>query len=306
MPMTSEMQATVAATAIAKASADHVHRIAMDLVASGSLEIGAHRPQDAASVAGLLPSGTPVFVNHLPRHTLADTLGGLLAVRKAGLEPVPHIAARRITSREEVRSFLARATGEAGVRKVLVIGGDTASASGPFADAGELIASGLLAEHGIREAGLAAYPEGHPRLSKTVLSSALSEKVAALTSQGIGAFAVTQFTFAPSRIVELCADLHRRFPDLPVYAGLPGPTSLTRLIQFAQRCGVGASLRALQAHGLGAANLITRTDPSDQLLTIAQHCASGTCPNIVGVHLFTFGGVEPSASFMHRWITQQA
>lgn len=284
---------------------DQMRRIARDLVASGSLEIGAHRPQDAASVAGLLPSGTPVFVNHLPRHSLADTLGGLIAVRKAGLEPVPHMAARRITSRQEARDFLERATGEAGVQKVLVIGGDTATAAGPYADAGALIASDMLKACGIREVGLAAYPEGHPRIPKAVLSSALPEKLAALEAQGIGAFAVTQFTFAPSRIVELCADLHRRYPSLPVYAGLPGPANLRTLIQFAQRCGVGASLRALQAHGLSAANLITRTDPSDQLMTIAQHSASGTCPNIVGVHVFTFGGVEPSAMFMHRWITRQ-
>lgn len=288
---------------IASATADPVRRIAADLVVSGSLEIGAHRPQDAAAVAELLPTGTPVFVNHLPRHTLADTLAGLIAVRRAGLEPVPHMAARRITSREEAISFLERATGEADVQKVLVIGGDTAQAAGPYADAGAFLKDGLLARHGIREVGLAAYPEGHPRISQPALAAALSDKIAALAGQGIGAFAVTQFTFAPSRIVELCADLHRRHPELPVYAGLPGPTSLTKLVQFAQRCGVGGSLRALQAHGLGAANLITRTDPTDQLLSITQHCATRTCPNIVGVHLFTFGGVEPSARFMNRWIT---
>ncbi len=283
---------------------DAVRAIATDLVVSGSLEIGAHRPQDAIAAAGLLPAGTPVYVNHLPRHSLADTLAGLVAVRKAGLEPVPHMAARRITSREEAVRFLERATAEAGVRKVLVIGGDTAQPAGPYDDAGQFLKNGLLARHGIREVGLAAYPEGHPHISRSQLAEALAEKISTLTEQGIGSFAVTQFTFAPSRIVELCADLHRRHPALPVYAGLPGPTSLMKLIQFAQRCGVGASLRALQAHGLATANLITRTDPTDQLLSIAQHSASRSCPNIVGVHVFTFGGVEPSAMFMNRWITR--
>lgn len=283
---------------------DPVRRIATDLVVSGSLEIGAHRPQDAISAAGLLPAGTPVYVNHLPRHTLDDTLAGLIAVRKVGLEPVPHMAARRITSRKEAVSFLERATGDAGVRKVLVIGGDTTSHAGPYADTSAFLKEGLLAAHGIREVGLAAYPEGHPRISRTQLADALSENISTLAQQGIGSFAVTQFTFAPTRIVELCADLHRRHPELAVYAGLPGPASLMKLVQFAQRCGVGASLRALQAHGLGTANLITRTDPTDQLLSIAQHCVSRTCPNIVGVHIFTFGGVESSAVFMNRWITR--
>jgi methylenetetrahydrofolate reductase (NADPH) len=293
------------ANTIATPGGDPTRSIAADLVVSGSLEIGAHRPQDAVAVASLLPAGTPVYVNHLPRHSLADTLAGLIAVRRAGLEPVPHVAARRIVSQEEAERFLEWASGEAGVRKVLVIGGDTASSAGPYADALQFLKTGLLRRYGIREAGLAAYPEGHPRIAKPQLAAALAEKIETLTEQGLGAFAVTQFTFQPSRIVELCADLHRRHPGLPVYTGLPGPTTLTKLIQLAQKCGVGASLRALQGHGLGAANLITRTDPTDQLLAIAGHCATRTCPNIVGVHVFTFGGVEPSALFMNRWITRQ-
>src|SRR6185369_10016825 len=87
--------------------------VAAELVSAGSLEI-----------AALLPSGTPVYVNHLPRHRLLDTIPTLVAVRNAGLEPVPHIAARRIRDRQELKTFLGRATGEAGVRKALILGGD--------------------------------------------------------------------------------------------------------------------------------------------------------------------------------------
>jgi methylenetetrahydrofolate reductase (NADPH) len=285
------------------APSGHVRRAAHDLVASGSLEIGAHRPRDAVAVAGLLPSGTPVYVNHLPRHTLDDTLAGLIAVRKAGLEPVPHMAARRIASREEARDFLVRATGEAGVSKVLLIGGDTAAVAGPYPDAGALLADGLLAAHGIREVGIAAYPEGHPRIGKPALDAALDRKVAMLSQEGLGAFIVTQFTFAPMRSIELCSSLNRRYPDVSVYVGLPGPTTLARLVQFGRHCGVGASLRALQAQGMAAVNLVTRTDPSDQLLAIAQHTVTRGLPNVVGVHVFSFGGVAPGAEFMHRWIT---
>lgn len=293
-----------AAPLSAPAASEAVREAAHDLVTSGSLEIGAHRPQDAVAVAALLPAGTPVYVNHLPRHSLADTLAGLIAVRRAGLEPVPHMAARRITSRAEADGFLARAVGEAGVAKVLVIGGDTDRAAGPYEDAESFIAEGLLAARGIREVGLAAYPEGNPRILKPRLDAALDAKIARLADQGLGSFIVTQFTFAPMRTVELCAALNRRHGDVPVYVGLPGPTTLARLVEFARRCGVGASLRALQAQGMAAVNLVTRTDPGDQLLAIAQHAASRTCPNVVGVHLFTFGGVRPAAEFMHRWITR--
>lgn len=281
-------------------------RAAGDLVSSGSLEIGAHRPEDAKAVADLLPAGTPVFVNHLPRHTLNDTLRGLMAVREAGLEPVPHMAARRIGSEAEVRAFLNAATKGAGVRKVLLIGGDTASALGPYADAAALLRTGLLAEYGVREVGLAAYPESHPRIDMAALNAAFAEKMKLLSQQGLGAFAVTQFTFQPTRTVELAAGLARRYPDLPVYAGLPGPTNVAKLIGYAQRCGVGASFRALGTLGKGALGLVSNTDPSEQLLRVAHHVVTGSTPNIVGVHMFTFGGVTATAAFMNQWITSRS
>lgn len=79
--------------------ANDMTRAVADLIAYGSIEMSAHRPQDAREIAALLPVGTRVYVNHLPRHTLADSLDALNAVRAVGLEPVPHMAARRIAAR---------------------------------------------------------------------------------------------------------------------------------------------------------------------------------------------------------------
>lgn len=282
--------------------AQAAERKAKELLTSGSLEIGAHRPEDARRVSELLPAGTPVFVNHLPRHRLEDTLAGLKAVRAAGLEPVPHIAARRVVSAGELDEFLKRAVGEIGVRKALVIGGDVGAAAGPFADALGLIVTGTLSRRGLKEIAIATYPEGHPRIANPGLEAAFTDKVAALKAQGLGVSAVSQFTFAPHRVLELAARLARQHPDVPLYVGLAGPTSPTRLIAYAQRCGVSASLRALGTQGMAAVRLITHTDPSEQLIAIARHCASGAAPNIVGAHIFTFGGVDKAAEFMNRWI----
>lgn len=284
-------------------TSDAERRTAIDLVASGSLEIGAHRPNDAQAVADLLPAGTPVFVNHLPRHSLDDTLAGLVAVRAAGLEPVPHMAARRITSASEASAFLDAAVARAGVRKVMLIGGDTTGAAGPYGDATAFLRTNLLALHGIREVGIAAYPESHPRIPMAILNAAFADKIALAGDQGLGTFAVTQFTFQPSRMIELATALARRYPLLPVYAGLAGPTSVKTLVGYAQRCGVGASFRALQTLGRGTLGLVSNTDPSDQLQRVAHHVATGATPNIVGIHMFTFGGVAASASFMNRWLS---
>jgi methylenetetrahydrofolate reductase (NADPH) len=274
----------------------------IDLVAAGSLEMGAHRPQDAAAIASLLPAATPVYVNHLPRHRLVDSLEAIAALRAAGLEPVPHVAARRIAGRDELESFLRAAR----VRKALVLGGDEPEALGPYADGAALIRTGLLEAHGVREIGLPGYPEGHPRIPRLALEQAFAEKLALAAGHGLAAYLVTQFCFAPARILEYCASLARSAPGVPVYVGLAGPTSPAALLRFAQRCGVSASLRALQAQGLNAVRLVTRTDPDEQLAVLAHYCAAHAQCNVVGVHLFSFGGVAATAGWINRMIATRA
>ncbi len=284
------------------ASAVESPAIAAELVSGGSLEMGARRPEDAREIASLLPAGTPVYVNHLPRHKLLDTLPTLIAVREAGLEPVPHIAARRIKDRAELKTFLSRATGEAGVRKALILGGDEPVPIGAYADGASLIREGLLAASGLREIGLPGYPEGHPRIPSAVLEKAFAEKRALASAQGMGTYVVTQFSFAPARIIEYCAGMARSAPGVPIYVGLAGPTNPVALLRFAQRCGVSASLRALRTQGMDAVRLVTHTDAADQLSALAHYCAVHADCNVVGVHLFTFGGVTSAAKWMNRYI----
>jgi methylenetetrahydrofolate reductase (NADPH) len=292
-----------AAGATAGAASPDVAAIAAELVACGSLEMGADTPEDARAISGLLPAGTPVYVNHLPRHDLAYTLRALMALRDAGLEPVPHVAARRIVSRQDAQSFLERAVRAAGVRKILLIGGDVPKPAGPYAESAALLREGVVAGAGIQEVALPGYPEGHPGIATETLNAALAEKLSLARQQGLGAHVVSQFSFAPNRIIEYCADLARRAPDVAVYVGLAGPTSPVTLLRFARRCGVSASLRALQAEGMRAVRLVTHVDPTDQLVALARHCRTGSASNVVGVHLFSFGGVARTAAWMNAQIT---
>ncbi|HTP61142.1 MAG TPA: methylenetetrahydrofolate reductase [Burkholderiales bacterium] len=278
--------------------------IAAELVSGGSLEMGAHRPQDARAIAALLPAGTPVYINHLPRHRLLDTLPTLVAVREAGLEPVPHIAARRIRDRAELQAYLTRAVGDAGVRKALILGGDEPGAAGPYADGASLLREDLLTGCGLREVGLPGYPEGHPRISAADLERAFAEKLSLAAAHGMGAYIVTQFSFAPSRIIEYCARMARSAPGVPIYVGLAGPTDPISLLRFAQRCGVSASLRALRTQGMDAVRLVTHTDPADQLASLAHYCSVHADCNVVGIHLFTFGGVTDSANWINRQLSR--
>ena len=158
-------------------------------------------------------------------------------LRRAGLEPVVHIAARRLSDAESLDDLLKRLNGEAGVRRLLVIGGDVDKA-GPFADALAVIQKGRLAERGMTEIGIGAYPEGHPHIPPGRLEASLDEKIAAAAAQGLAVHIVSQFSFSPERIVAWLRQLRACGIGRPVKIGMAGPTSVTALVRFARRCGV--------------------------------------------------------------------
>lgn len=273
-----------------------------ELLAAGSLEISPRELHRAGEVAALLPTGTCVYIPSLPGLPLSRTLDGVAALRAAGLDPVPHVSARRILNRLEFEQFIKEAVTRYGVHRVLLIGGDEPQAKGPFKDSVQILEEGILADCGIREFGVAGYPEGHPRISAQALKEAFARKHRLAREQKIGLYVVTQFSFAPARIVEFCAAMARSAPAMPVYVGVAGPTDPIALARYAQRCGVSVSLRALKSLGTGIAKLVTHTDPGEQLSAVARYSAMREASNVVGMHLFSFGGAVRTAAWMRERI----
>ena len=276
----------------------------IDLIAARSLEISPRELHRAAEVSALLPANTCVYLPSLPGLPLSRTLEAIAALRAAGLDPVPHVSARRILDRDEFKAFLKKAAADYGVHRVLLIGGDEPKPKGPFADSLEVLESGVLNECGVREFGVAGYPEGHPRIAPAVLEKSFQRKIALAAEQGLGLYALTQFSFSPTRVVEYCASLARSAPNVPVYVGVAGPADPVALARYAHRCGVSVSLRALRNLGTGIAKLVTHTDPREQLLALARYCSSREASNVVGVHLYSFGGAARTAAWMRQLITR--
>ena len=202
----------------ASATDEGLHARAAELLVAGSLEISPRELHRAAEVAALIPKSTCVYIPSLPGLPLARTLEAIAAFRAAGLDPVPHVSARRILDRDEFASFLRKAVKDHQVHRVLLLGGDEPKAKGPFNDSLEILESGVLRDSGIREIGVAGYPEGHPRISN--LTESLERKRRLAQEQGLGLYVVTQFSFAPSRVVEYCAGLARSAPEVSIAASL--------------------------------------------------------------------------------------
>jgi methylenetetrahydrofolate reductase (NADPH) len=273
-----------------------------ELLAAGSLEISPREMHRAQALAALLPANTCVYIPSLPGLPLSRTLDAVAAVREAGLDPVPHVSARRILDNREFREFLEKAVSRHGVHRVLLIGGDEPRPKGPYNDSLEVLQEGVIAECGVREIGVGGYPEGHPRIAAAVLQQALNRKLALAREQNLGLYVVTQFCFSPQRVVEYCAALARTHPEVPVYVGIAGPTDPVALARYAQRCGVSVSLRALRTLGSGIARLVTHTDPREHVAAIARYSRSREPSNVVGVHLYSFGGAERTAAWMRERI----
>jgi methylenetetrahydrofolate reductase (NADPH) len=255
-----------------------------------SLEATRPVAAEIAALADILPRGTPLYLTAVPTQDADELVKAAAAVRKSGMEPVAHIAARRLASAEALRELLAGLRGEADMRRLLLIGGDI-DTPGAFTDALSIIQRAGLHEAGIEEIGIGAYPEGHPRIPAGRLEAALDEKIAAATAQGLRVHIVSQFSFSPERILDWLKQLRACGISMPVKIGMAGPTSVPALLRYARRCGVAASLRGLLS-GV-ASGLMGHVGPDRIIETLSVANDLGD----VALHYFCFGGTLETARY---------
>jgi len=280
-----------------RAAPDLARHRATELVAACSIEISPRDDFAGEKLRELLDPGTTVFVNHPGSVTHHDIVAACARLRHAGFNPVPHIAVRRLASFTQANDFLQRAEAEAAVTAALIIGGDPDHPVGPFPDAYDLLASGLIERHGLREVAFAGYPEGHPRISARTLDEALRAKVELAGRQGLDVSLLTQFGFDAAPILRWIAALRARDIVCPVLVGIAGPATVATLAKFAVRCGIGASLRALARGHTAFARILAEAGP-DALIGVLVAEEDPRWP-IDGLHVFTFGGIRRTA----EWIT---
>ena len=259
---------------------------------ASQFSIEATRPNAAeiAALAGILPPATPVYFSAVPTITRGELVSAAALLRKAGLEPVIHIAARRTAAASDLQELLTALRGEADIKRLLVIGGD-ADQLGPFPDALSVIQKGRLREAGIEEIGIGAYPEGHPRIPAGRLEAALDEKIAAAAAQSLRVHIVSQFSFSPERILDWLKQLRACGITRPIKVGMAGPTSVPALFRYAKRCGVAASLRGLVSGA--AASLVGHVGPDRIIETLATADGLGD----IAAHYFSFGGAVETARY---------
>lgn len=261
-----------------------------------SLEVTRPTLADLEAIRGSTGPGIRVYVSAIPTRASVELIGQSALARQCGLDPVPHIAVRNFTSRDELSDLIGRLSAEAGVRRLLIISGDRANAAGPFDNALEIIESGILQQHGITHVSIAGHPDGHPVVSGDVMQRALLAKVEAAEQSGLAADIVTQFGFDAGAIARWIMRIRDLGIETPVRIGLAGPTNLTTLLKFAQRCGVKASIGGITKHAGLVKNLFGVSAPDAIVRALAGENAAGTL-GAVAVHFFSFGGVAATSKW---------
>jgi methylenetetrahydrofolate reductase (NADPH) len=268
------------------------------LMHTASLEVVPGDQNSVETLARLMPPQTRVYITSPAGRPIAASIEAAKDLRRAGLIPVPHIAARRISDRAELLRTLERLR-IFEVDEALVIAGDLPEPTGGFCSALELLQTGAFDKFGFRRLAVAGYPEGHPRIPQEQLSKALAYKSAFARNAHAQTYIVTQFCFDARAII----DWERRIrplsgTKLPIHVGLPGVTSVKKLLRFATICGVGASARFLRSNVLGIGRLAAAWRPNQLVVDVSAAVAADPGSAVAQFHFFPFGGLEATAQWL--------
>jgi len=274
-------------------------RVVREWAFRASTEVCVHDEELLFELAERLPVGASVYVAHTPRATVEDVTRVAMRAQRAGFRASPHIVVRRLASHVELQRMLERLR-EAGIRQVLLVAGDIQRPVGPFTSTLEVLDCGLLERCGIEQVGVAGHPEGHRLIAPEVHLAALRRKQAFAERTGVAVHIVTQFGFDPERVYAWSRRLHDEGISLPIHVGIAGPTPLPKLLKFAVRCGIGASVRAVGNDVSGMLAMARKAKSGGEVLlgllrTLAQ---DGEKARLAQVHVFSFGGALATADWL--------
>jgi len=267
-----------------------------NLIEGYSFEICARDAASLESIRPLVPAGTVVSITYLPNETDAARIAAAREIRRVGLVPMPHIAARRIESATALARLLDAFATEAAVERLFVIAGDLGAPVGPFADALAVLEVLRHDEHGLTTIGIAGYPEGHPQIAAMRLAQARRDKVALLIEHGLAVEIMTQFAFDAAPMATWLDRLRGEGFAGRVRFGLPGPANVGTLLRFAARCGVGISAKVMAKYGASVTRLLHTAGPDRLYNDLARNVTERGDGN-VSIHLYPFGGLQKMAEW---------
>jgi methylenetetrahydrofolate reductase (NADPH) len=263
-----------------------------------SIELIARDSRAVDAAADRLDPGAVVSLTWIPGSNPMEMISAATRLKRAGLVPMPHIGARHLESAAQLEKLAGRLIEDAGVDRILLIGGDRSSPAGPYDSTLAVMQTEIFQKAVIHRIAVAGFPEGNPHISAHVLSEALTAKVNFARKTGLQLSIVTQFAFDAEPIIKWLHAIRARGIDVPVRVGLAGPAGLITLVRYALRCGIGNSLHVLTENPSFAKALVEQgPEPIIRELAAAAECDPAL--EITGLHFYTFGGFQKTMDWIH-------
>lgn len=236
-----------------------------------------------------LPERSIVTVTASPRKGIEATLTLSEELAEHNYKVVPHLTARQVKDKAHLKEIIDRLI-DKNFDDVFVIGGDITTPVGIYSSAVELMADMVELKARPMHIGIAAYPEGHPLISKDALLQALKSK------QPMADYMVTQICFDAGTIMDWLRQMRAAGITLPVYIGIPGVVKRSKLLEISMRVGVGESARFLKNH-LGMIGTLLRQDIYSPEGLVKKISALSRGMDVSGFHIYTFNQCKAT----ERW-----
>ena len=243
-----------------------------------------------------LPPGRTVTVTASPAKGIEATLALAERLARSGYAAVPHLAARMVSGRAELREICARMQ-EAGVRTVFVPGGDQNPPAGDYSSALDLLEDLTALGQPFAEVGITGYPESHPTISDDLTVQSMWDKRRHATH------IVSNLTFDPAMVGRWVDRLRTRGVTMPVLLGIPGPIDRAKLLAMATKIGVGDSTRFLSKHKGTFARLAAPGGFTGE--RFLERCAAVLArpeAMVTGLHVYTFNQVAETEAWRRDYL----
>ncbi len=269
------------------------------LIADFSVETTPAGAGKIENFGDILRSGTKVYIACLPGTDFDSVVATAARLRREGVVPVPHIAARSVPDRDFLDRLLGRLVGEAAVDEVLCIAGSVPKQIGEFSSSMDILQTGLFGRHNIFRIGVAGHPEGSPDIPESAVGEALAWKNDFAVRSGSEVEIVTQFCFEAAPIIAWSKRIRAAGNTLPIRIGIPGIASIKTLLAYARICGVGPSASFLFKQARNVTKLMSLSAPDQLIADLAAFRAAEPACGIVGCHIYPFGGLRKTAAWSY-------
>jgi len=263
-----------------------------------SLETTPNVYKKYGSFTDLLDKNHLIYITYLPDEDMSNVVETAKKLKLEGFNVVPHLPARTINNKSELKKFIGDLSEKSGCDRILIIGGGGGQV-GEIASSIDVLKTDYLSKYNYNEVGVAGHPEGNPDIIKEELDKAIIEKNNFAKNSDFKMYLATQFFFEATSLIYWEEHLNKLGNELEIHAGIPGPATLKTLIAYAKSCGIGNSLRFLSKQAFNITKLASTKSPDKLLFDLANYKNSNNQTKLAKLHFYAFGGIKKTSNWLN-------